>query len=34
VFVPDTTLGEWVTVEITDARDTMAFAEVIGRQDR
>jgi predicted RNA-binding protein with TRAM domain len=34
VVVPNTTLGERVTVEITDARDTMAFAEVIGRQDR
>lgn len=34
VFVPDTTLGERVTVEITEARPTMAFAEVIGRQDR
>ncbi|MDZ7701523.1 MAG: TRAM domain-containing protein [Halobacteriales archaeon] len=34
VFVPDTTLGERVTVEITEARETMAFAEVIGRQDR
>lgn len=34
VFVPDTTLNERVTVEITDARETMAFAEVIGRQDR
>lgn len=34
VFVPDTTLGERVTVEITQARETMAFAEVIGRQDR
>ena len=34
VFVPNTTLGERVTVEITEARETMAFAEVIGRQDR
>ncbi len=34
VFVPNTTLGERVTVEITEARKTMAFAEVIGRQDR
>ncbi len=34
VFVPDTTIGERVTVEITDALDTMAFANVIGRQDR
>lgn len=34
VFVPNTTLHERVTVEITDARDTMAFGEVIARQDR
>lgn len=34
VFVPDTTLNERVTVEVTDARETMAFAEVIGRHDR
>lgn len=34
VFVSNTTLNERVTVEITDARETMAFAEVIGRQDR
>ena len=34
VFVPNTTLGERVTVEITEARETLAFAEVIGRQDR
>lgn len=34
VFVPDTTLNERVTVEITDAGDTLAFAEVIGRHDR
>ncbi len=34
VFVPNTTLGERVTVEISEARETLAFAEVIGRQDR
>lgn len=34
VFVPNTTLSERVTVEVTDAKDTMAFAEVIGRHDR
>lgn len=33
VFVPDTTLHERVTVEVTDVRETMAFAEVIGRHD-
>lgn len=31
VFVPDTTLHEHVTIEITDARETMGFAEVLGR---
>lgn len=34
VFVPETTLHERVTVEITDVKETMAFADVIGRQDR
>lgn len=31
VFVPDTTLHEHVTIEITEAKETMAFAEVLGR---
>lgn len=34
VFVPNTTLNERVTIEITEARENVAFAEVIGRQDR
>lgn len=34
VFVPNTTLNERVMVEIKEARETVAFAEVIGRQDR
>lgn len=34
VIVPDTGLGERVTVEITEARDNVAFAEVVERQDR
>lgn len=31
VFVPDTTLHEHVTIEITEAKETMAFAELLGR---
>jgi len=31
VIVPDTEQGERVTVEITDVRDTVAFAEVVER---
>jgi len=32
VIVPDTTQGERVTVEITDVRENVAFAEVIDRK--
>ena len=31
VIVPDTERGERVSVEITDVRETVAFADVIGR---
>jgi len=31
VIVPDTELGERVTVEITDVRENVAFAEVTDR---
>ncbi len=34
VIVPDTDLGERVAVEITEARENVAFAEVVERQDR
>ena len=33
VIVPDTDKGERVTIEITDVRDTVAFAEVTERHD-
>ena len=33
VIVPDTNKGERVTIEITDVRDTVAFAEVTERHD-
>lgn len=33
IFVPNTTLNERVSVEITEARENMAFAEVVGRLD-
>ena len=33
VIVPDTEQGERVTVEITDVRENVAFAEVVERQD-
>lgn len=32
VIVPETSEGERVTVEITDVRETVAFAEVLSRQ--
>jgi predicted RNA-binding protein with TRAM domain len=31
VFVPDTDIGDRVEVEITEARDNFAFAEVVGQ---
>lgn len=31
VFVPDTTVGEEVTIEITDARENVAFGTVTAR---
>lgn len=34
VIVPDTTTGERVSVEITEARENVAFAEVVERHDR
>lgn len=34
VIVPETDLGERVAVEITEARENVAFAEVVERQDR
>lgn len=33
VIVPETSPGERVSVEITEARDTVAFAEVVERHD-
>jgi len=33
VIVPDTEKGERVTVEVTDVRRNLAFAEVMDRQD-
>lgn len=32
VFVPETTVGDRVTVEITQARENFAFGEVIGEE--
>jgi len=32
VIVPDTTQGERVTIEITDVRENVAFAEVVNRE--
>jgi len=34
IIVPDTELNERVSVEITDVRENMAFAEVVDRYDR
>ncbi|WP_207890220.1 TRAM domain-containing protein [Natrarchaeobius chitinivorans] len=33
IIVPDTEKGERVTIEITDVKETVAFAEVIERED-
>lgn len=33
VIVPETTLGERVTIRITDVRQTVAFAEIVKRHD-
>lgn len=33
IFVPNTTLNERVSIEIEEARENMAFGEVIGRLD-
>lgn len=34
IIVPETELGERVSVEITEARENLAFADVIERQDQ
>lgn len=33
IIVPDTEKGERVTIEITDVRETVGFAEVVERED-
>ncbi len=34
IIIPDTELNERVSVEVTDVRENMAFAEVVERYDR
>ena len=34
VFVPDTELGDRVTVRITETRENVAFSEVVKREGR
>ena len=33
VVVPDTEQGERITIEITDVRENVGFAEVVDRED-